>query len=157
MKECSVEIAVCPAKAENSFDSFASANKQLHLSKNDVIYSCRPIYLFSRILGLLPFSIGRDSNGEVQKSKLNVFDILWFVISISVYLFLAYYYTQTAQIGMNSNDSYFLSINDDIGIILGLVFGAISIGINMYNRSRFIDIIKGFSMVDKKVGHMNIS
>lgn len=153
MKECNAEIGVGPSEPERPINPPTSSNK-LDLFRNDVIYSCRPIYLVSRIFGLLPFSIRRDANGEVQRAQLSISDIIWFVISVSGYLLLAYYCTQAAQIGMNSKGSYFLRIYDDIGIILCFIFGAIYISSNMYNRSRLIDILKDFSIFDEKVKHL---
>lgn len=123
---------------------------------NDFAYSFRPIYLYSRALGLMPFSIIRASNGEVQKAQVKVFDVLWFVTTICLYLFLSYCYAKSTQIAIDTNESYFLSLNDDIGIIFSFIFGAITIGIDMFNRSRLTGILKDFSLFDKKVNRINI-
>lgn len=48
----------------------------------------KPIYYFSRALGLWPFTI--DSNGSIKKAHVRLVDILWFSMSICLYLLAAY-------------------------------------------------------------------
>lgn len=52
--------------------------------KRDFVYTLRPIYIFSRIFGAMPFSLVHNSIGEIQKARVNIFDFLWFMVSIAV-------------------------------------------------------------------------
>lgn len=110
-----------------------------------------PIHVVSRIFGLVPFTIARAPNGEVEGARVHKCDLLWFVAAIIIYIFLAYSYIDTNEIHCNSNQSYILTVGDNVLISLGLVIAAAVIVMDMYNRSRIIEIPKQFINFDKRV------
>ena len=75
--------------------TFISNNKTNKIKpqakKLNFMDSFRPVYYFSRIFGLLPFSFIYDSNGDVQKTKITKFDGLWFLISMFVYVLMSFF------------------------------------------------------------------
>lgn len=66
-------------------NSLTLDKKGTTLNNIDFVYNLSSIHLYSRLFGLVPFTLVRDSNGEVQRSRVGKFDLLWFVISISVF------------------------------------------------------------------------
>lgn len=114
-------------------------------------YSFRPIHYFSRAFGLLPFSVALDSNGNIQKARVSLFDALWFVISISLYLIMAFICYQNIKLPQDQNVSYILATGDAMFLIAGLIYGAIIITIDMFNRFRIIDILRMFTAFDSEV------
>lgn len=44
------------------------------------------IYYFSRVFGFMPFTIVYDSDGKIQAARIRTIDILWFMITIGLYL-----------------------------------------------------------------------
>lgn len=107
-------------------------------------YSFRPVYYFLRFFGLIPFSIIYNSNDEIQKCKITKFDGFWFVISWSMYLLMV----SSIKI-MHVPTSF---------SILGIIFGILSftysfsaIVVNMWNRYKFIKILKQITIFDIEV------
>lgn len=62
-------------------------NHRAAWQKDTFAYCFRPIHIVSRAFGLMPFSITFDSNGEIQKSNVSKFDVLWFVVWLCLLLF----------------------------------------------------------------------
>lgn len=110
--------------------------------------SFRPVYYVSRVFGLKPFSIIYDSNGAVQQSKITKFDGLWFVISMCIYVMMAFSVEE-------STDGKFIFLLGNVFTIFGLACSVLTIIFDMYNRSRFIDILKNISIFDKEVSNLN--
>lgn len=116
----------------------------------------RPIYYFSRVFGMLPFSIIYDSNGEVQEPKVRTFDVLWFVGSISLRLSIAFISIQ--QVKLDPGAPHVLTLGGFVLIILSHVFGAVAAGMEMCNRYIIIDILKMVNTFDKEASRIfNIS
>lgn len=127
-------------------------DNQLNVEKNvdylkecGFMYSLRPIYYFSRLFGLMPFSILYDSNGDVQKPKVRFLDGLWFTISISVFLSIVIASVQEMEF-ISSLDLRMFMI-----VTMGLIFDAIFIVLDMFNRVKLVDIFKKFVIFDKAV------
>lgn len=53
-------------------------------------YGFRPIYYSSRIFGLMPFTFVYNSKGKIDGSKVELVDILWLIISITINLTMAF-------------------------------------------------------------------
>lgn len=131
------------------------AKKETASKEGNFAYNLSPIHLYSRLFGLVPFRMVRDSNGEIE-ARAGKIDILWFLISISLYLFLAYAYGKMIYNLHDFNDtnqSYILSLGDTILIILGLIFAAVAVVMDMYNRKRIVDFLKHFIHFDKNVSN----
>lgn len=113
-------------------------------------YGFRPIYYFSRVCGLMPFSITYDSNGEIQKARVRVFDGLWFVISMCLYLLALHIsFQETRKYYMMEPN--FLILGDFIPRGMKLFFGCTKIALDMYNRAKLIGILKSFTEFDNEV------
>lgn len=117
--------------------------------KIDFAYSFRPNYLFSRIFGLMPFSIAYDSS-RVQVPRVGALDGCWFVISICLYILLAVIAYQNIILPKDSH-SYLTILGDSATLILGLIIGALMIGMDMYNRFKIIGIWQMFKTFDEEV------
>lgn len=121
------------------------------LKNFDFVYNLYTIHLYSRLFGLVPFSIFRDSSGEVQRAHVSKLDLLWFVISISFYFYLAYAYWVVTSEMHYVNGLFVLRLGDTLLIGVGLIYsGAICI-MDMYNRSRIVEFLKKFILFDKNV------
>lgn len=138
-------------KESSKFSLPSVVKKGVVLKNIDYVYNIMPIHIISRIFGLVPFGIARSPNGEVEGARVNKFDILWFVVSILLYLFLAYSYIDTNELQFSSNESFILTAGDNVLIALGLVSAAVVIVMDMYNRSRIVEILKQFILFDKRV------
>lgn len=114
-------------------------------------YCLRPIYFISRASGLLPFSIARDSNGTICAPRINTFDFLFFIVSISWYLFLTFASFRDIQFWPSLNKSHVLTVSNYSLLIMGLIFGALTITMDISNRTRLVDILKKFIIFDQNV------
>lgn len=121
----------------------------------DFAYSYRPMYYFSRCFGLLPFSFVYDSNGEIQAPRIRIFDAVWFVISIVIYVMLAIDSFRVVEIPKDASPIIFLS--NTLLLVLGLSNGAIMIVVNMCVRFKFVAILKTITNFDKEVKVTNVS
>ena len=112
----------------------------------------QPIYYFSRSVGLWPFTIIYNSNGSIKKARVCLFDILWFIASISLYLTAIFYTYDELNTLLNQNDRIFVSdILYHIFQIPLLFFGAVYIIIDMLNRKKLVNILRKFIMFDNEV------
>lgn len=100
----------------------------------------------------MPFSIVRNSSGEIQKHRVNRFDAAWFIVSICVFSLVAFLtyehliYVHNAAFILNS-----IVFFDNIHITMELVFAVLFIGMDMYNRSYIVDMMKLLATFDKEV------
>lgn len=114
-------------------------------------FSFRPIYYFSRVFGLMPFSIVYDSNGDPQVPRVGIFDLLWFVISICIYLPFVYYCYKQLAISNDQSVPILFLLGAYILQMLDLIYGVLIIGIDMYNRFKLVGILKKITAFDKEV------
>lgn len=134
--------------------AFKDVNGGIRSKKLNFADSFRPVYYCSRVFGLMPYSIVYDSNGDVQEPKVRALDFLWFVISMCVYTSMAIILYRTINLPQESNTSaYILILGDCVLLIFALIFGAQIIGMDMFNRFRFIDIQKNINTFDKEARH----
>lgn len=133
---------------ENNVEN--SIEKEIQRKRNiDFLYCFRPIYYFSRIFGSMPFSIIHDSNGDVKKSRITIFDGFWFVISICIYS-AAVFLIFDSKI-MDQASPTFVTILGNTFIMMNITHGVLSVPIEMCNRFKFIEIVKNFVIFDKDV------
>lgn len=117
--------------------------------------SFKPIYYFSRAIGLMPFSIRRDSNGDIQEPKVHRMDCVWFLFTTAVFLTSSYFSHQNIT-AFNSNTRIYVSIVlDDLHFVLSLIFGAVMIGMDMCNRFELVKLWKIFIIFDKEVSRFH--
>lgn len=128
---------------------------QNHRHKLDFAHNFRPIYIVSRVFGLMPFSFMYKINGDIEKSTITKLDILWFLISMCTYSFGTYTLSQLifprGPSIYASQTSHLVVLSDNIMIMLGLILGFFAVVFDMYNRSKFVEIVKKFIIFDKKV------
>lgn len=125
-------------------------NKPLHQKTINYVYSLQPIYLFLRTFGLLPFSIVRDINGELH-ARVRVFDIIWFVISICIYIFMAVFCWRAEDHYDTPNKSDTLFFVDAVLLTSFLITNILAIILDMYNRSKLIAILNWLTQFDNEV------
>lgn len=114
-------------------------------------YCIRPIYYISRVCGLLPFSVTRNLNRDIEAPRMNTFDRLFFTLSICWYLFLTYTSFCHIQHWQSLNISHVLTIGNYSLLMIGLIFGVLTITMDMLNRNRLVDILKKFIIFDQNV------
>lgn len=94
--------------------SFRKANT----IKIDFAYSFRPIYYFSRVYGLMPFTITYNARGSINGLEVRLFDLLWFmailVLNVTITLMISKdsLYLQDLKVLSNilNGGEYFLEI-----------------------------------------------
>lgn len=121
-----------------------------HSNEISFVSILRPYYFFSRVLGFLPFSLTLKSNGDVHKPRVSAFDLLWFVTTITLHIYLIFAFFQKIDFPKDPNASYILFFGDSIFNLAGLIIGIISMLLDMYNRSKLVDILNGFTDFGKE-------
>lgn len=136
--------------AQSSIPSQIKVNRNISKgTKFDFVYCFRPVYYFSRIFGYMPFTIIQDSNGTIQRPKLRTFDILWFILSIFLYILSTF--MQFRNIQYTENRSYVLIGGDFLLLKMSLIFSILNVVMDMCNRFKLVDILKNFNSFDEKV------
>lgn len=118
--------------------------------KDSFAYSFRSIYYYSRVFGLLPYSIIYDTEGEPQVPRVGVLNCLWFIVSIFLYSSMAYVSYIDMSISHDQNVPHVLVLGSYFLQILSLIFGAVIIIMDMCNRHRFVDILRKIGIFDKE-------
>lgn len=124
-----------------------------HQSKNITFFDgYRPIHYFSRVFGLMPFSIVYDSDGKAQRPKIYKRDFLWLMILIFVYSTILYINSQNIKLVDDPNlNSSILVLGDKLLNVLILICGILFMGINMCNRFKLVNILNNFATFDEEV------
>lgn len=120
----------------------------------DFIYSFRPFYYFSRVPGLMPFTIIYDSRDAIYKPAVEAFDICWFMFSVSFYVSTAIASVRISQLQYNT--TIVLDHGDCAWLIACMTFGVLVIAMNLCNRFKFVDILNKFNSFDEKVRPISI-
>lgn len=112
----------------------------------------RPIYYFSRCIGLWPFKIYYDSNGSIKGTYVSLFDKFWFFISICLHLAASFFTYEDSQ---STRDPhllyYFPKLIYNLTAIPDFLFGVLCIILEMFNRNRLVNILKQIIFFDRKV------
>lgn len=130
--------------------------KEVNDSKRlDFFRNFKAIYYILRAFGLWPFSFVRDSNGKIQKPKVSKIGLLWFIVSIQLYVLAAFILLKYSKsLGKNDHKSraiFILLNSNNARLALSLISIAISIVIDMCNRYKLTNIVKIFATFDKSV------
>lgn len=117
---------------------------------NTMTYCFEPFYIMSRICGLLPFTLHYDSRGKIKRANVSIFDAIWFIASIGIYLMFAYTLLikiiSFTQMGLTV---YLIGMRIVIfAILLNVV---LSITFDMLNRNLLVKILKDFINFDNNV------
>lgn len=119
------------------------------MEKINFSYSFRPIYYFSRVFGLMPFSITYDSNGEAQRPQIGIFDGIWFVFSMLIYSSSVYFIALKLMIRTSAT---FVVIVGNTFLLMSIIYGVGAVAMDMcFNRFKFTEIVKSFTVFDKQV------
>lgn len=137
----------------NDNNRFKVIPAKLRVGKYNFVHSFRPVYYLSRIFGLMPFTMKLcDTNQRIQKAQVTVFDGVWFLISISLYISMAIIAWKTMDLPQKTiQSSYILILGDNLLLIVGLVYSALIIAFDMHNRSKLVEILNKFVTFDKEV------
>lgn len=113
-------------------------------------FGIQPIYSFSRVFGLIPFSIVHEINGDVITSKVRTIDGILFAASIILQVILAVYHYMRLYVE-SQGVPYVLILASKILPSLANFYTIMIIVMNMNNRHKIINIIRMFNTVDKEV------
>lgn len=137
----------------NGVDNSQIVDKEDRSKKLNFTYTFSPIYYFSRILGLMPFSFIYDARGELQAPQIRPIDGVWYVFSLCIYVLVAIINIQIAiqkQTELKAI-SFALYFGHYMLLIKGLLISAISIVMDFYNRYTLVKILQAFIAFDKEV------
>lgn len=126
--------------------------KKANSIKIDFVYSFSPIYYFSRLYGLMPFTITYNLCGIITGLKVKIFDIIWFITSLTINVTLASMiskdtlYLQNPKILSNilMGGDYFLEI-------YCMIFNLMLIGMDMCMRFKLVRILQKINNFDDEV------
>lgn len=141
-------VSVNQTPVKERIESIENKDRTRDLSFADTF---RPIYYYSRVFGLMPFSIVCDSNGEPQEPRIGVLNFLWFITSMCLYLSMAYYSFIDMNVTRDDSLPYAFILAGFIMQIFRLVFGALIILIDMCKRYKLVDILKKLNIFSKEV------
>lgn len=126
--------------------------KKVAPKQSNFMDSFRPIYYFLRTLGLMPFSIGRNTSGNISSPRVNKLDAVRFVASIIIYSIATFISFKYVKFRRDSNTKLrMLVLSDNLHLTFGLMFCVLTIGMDMYNRFKLTDLLKKFTIYDKHV------
>lgn len=115
----------------------------------------QPNHYASRIFGFVPFSFKFNTKHEVSGCKVKIRDFIWFLVSLFIYISLAFLGLYTLSVP-NIEHSYILFVGNHVVVIFGLICGVFDIIFDMFNRNRLTDIILKINSFDKKVNSIRI-
>lgn len=126
------------------------------LKQHTFEYGFRPVYYFSRAVGLWPFSIHRNSSGTIQSARISALDGVWFSISMFIHV-LAMYTFLKIMLDLESTNSkdktiFAFAMLYALFRILCLLIGAIGTVLDMVNRRKLTNILRKLIIFDKEVG-----
>lgn len=119
-------------------------------------FAFRPIYYFLRVYGFMPFTIVYDSIGEAQKTKVTLRDILWFLVSLCVYLLAFKGNSNWEETHTVLNVTPVIKFGGNILFGAETVFSIIGIIMDHYNKLKLIHMLQKFDQFDKKARQKSI-
>lgn len=123
--------------------------EKLRAENTNFLHAFSPIYYVSRVFGLMPFSIVCRT---VRKPHVNIFDGIWFLLSILLYISLAINSYRNMKFPDEKNTaSFIINVGDSLLLNVGLIYAALIIIFDMHNRFKLIEILNKFIAFDKEV------
>lgn len=116
-------------------------------------YAFRPIYYFSRYVGLWPFSIICESNRKIRRARIGFFDVLRSILIIYLNLtltFCGYKEIRPRQENHTNNIRFIVFMAFQLSSFLFIILGIV---LDVINRKKFVDILLKFNTFDHKVRH----
>lgn len=114
----------------------------------------RPIYIISRLGGMLPFKY--NDNGESEHAVVTIFDKIWFVISLGRYGVLSYLCVALSLNDYMNESSAFLYAASNFILFLGLIHGIFSICKNMIQRELIWRCLHDLNVCDKQLRALGV-
>ena len=126
--------------------------KMAYARKFNFAHSFRPIYYFCRAFGLMPFKITYHSNGTIQGFEVGTIDIIWFIMSLTFNLILAFALLKHPQHMQDIRAMSIILVGGDFILqIISMIFDAIIVGMDMCNCSKLARILKKLNIFDEEV------
>lgn len=134
-------------------DTLVVDMKKTQLQQLNFEHGFRPIYYFSRAVGLWPFSICHNSNGAIQSARISRLDGVWFFVSMCFHLLaMCYYYVNMVDLEDSNKTILTFSILYSLFQTKSLLIGAVGIVLDMLNRRRLVNLLEKFMIFDSEVG-----
>lgn len=113
----------------------------------------RPLHRLARIWGLAPYSIAADSNGELLNSKIHLYDGLWLLTTVLLYLAFLNYSVDAFNVDRKAlhRETWILILCARLLAIFAFLYGILSIIINMCNRFKLMNMVKMYTRFDEEV------
>lgn len=142
---------VKPIAVDNQFKG--TAKTVVNSKALNFLSSFKVNYYFLRFFGLWPFSLVRDPNGEIRKCKIRKLDLLWFIISMPLYVSASFVFYKNSQTESKilKFTTKVISSGDNIRIAISLISVALAIAIDMCNRFKLINMLNMFVRFDESV------
>lgn len=128
-------------------------NKKIHEKIMHFSRIFRPIYIFARVCGLMPFSVQRSqTQNQHFEPRVSKFDVLWFAISMCFYIAMV---TNTFLgkiiLPHESNDQLnAIILGNHLLRLMILIFGVFALIMDMCNRYKLINILNKFTVFDQE-------
>lgn len=113
----------------------------------------RPLYYLSRMWGLASFSIGTNSNGELQPPKIRLHDGLWLSATIMIYSLFVYNTLSSyrpSKINL-SQKTWVMMVSSHLLELFGSIYGIFGIIMSVSNRFKLISMVKLLTRFDREV------
>lgn len=117
----------------------------------DFYYSIRPLVIVSRCYGLLPFSFETNVYGEVHRTKVTIFDSIWFIVAIAMYFSCAFVVSMQIRLAPEYKSMIILLLAEQLLLVFGLVMCVVGIIMDMLNRDRILRNVQRFQSFDTEV------
>lgn len=119
----------------------------------------RPLHYLARIWGLVPFSIATNSNGELQNPKIHLYDGLWLLTTVLLYMsFLNYAWNAlNYDRKISIRNTWILILCARLLAVFAFVYGILTTIINMCNRYKLISLVKMCTRFDEEVCRIGLS
>lgn len=134
-----------------SVDSFFETSKtSLHSNEHSFLFTLRPVIHFSRLFGLISYSIVQEPNGEIREPKVTKCGAFWFVSSMALCLSMAYI-NHINSPSLSNSVSFILHMGLHLLVFFEMIFGVIVLLFDMCNRFKTVAILKTFTNFDTEV------
>lgn len=87
------------------------------VEKSCFSYGFRPIYYFSRAIGLMPYTVIYNLNGEIQEHRFHIRDALWLLSSFCLYLSVILHVFRDMKLPQDPNSTMYIFILGNARII----------------------------------------
>lgn len=118
--------------------------------ENTIFDLVRPLYIYGRLFGMFPFSIGIDTklvNSSVYVCK---FDVLLYIVQMGIWIFLIMFNIQY-NLHAYQSQSYLQVMGPRILLIFGLCDIIVWVILDWINRNRIWKIVKMYHEFDLQV------